>query len=365
MNSKGDVVVVWPEEADENGIPHEKFESKIGQLPQMLVYGHDSLFGDISKCQNCGGEVGFIGQIFAPYREWFFRTIYIFVCKRPECANKKEGIHVYRCQLPKENEFYSIEVIEGVTHVTLKKDYKTPEYFEKMMLVNKEWILYDDIITPKEQKNLEEKIINDPENNPSEMDASFEDYSYMLYSQTLDDIPGQVIRYSFSPTAVPLYYSDYDQFTEKDTTLPCENCGKNRIFEFEMTNSILTYITPLIELDWGMFVVYSCPDSCAAKGPSMYVREAVLLQLSPDEIDKEKLKNKQARIMEEIERDGVGEDADQFDQENAEFEEDITQKNILNSNNIVDIEELKKNKELWGKKEDITEDGHDDEENWN
>ena len=90
------------------------------------------------------------------------------------------------------------------------------------------------------------------------------------------------------------------QFDQK--SIPkCPNCGAKRYFEFQLNNTILNYFNDLLDLDWGVVAVYSCSKSC--KSESAYVEEHIEIQVSPDEIEKEKMKNKAEKMLKEFEND--------------------------------------------------------------
>lgn len=66
------------------------------------------------ECKVCKKPLVFLMQIYAPFEEnpdTFHRTIFIFVCKDPKCCkhNKNNNFTVFRCQLPRDNQYYSSE----------------------------------------------------------------------------------------------------------------------------------------------------------------------------------------------------------------------------------------------------------------
>jgi len=54
----------------------------------------------------------------------------------------------------------------------------------------------------------------------------------------------------------------------------CEKCGKDRKFEFQVMPQLLNYLnvdaTKKNSLDWGVLVVYTCPDSCGDGGKEYF-----------------------------------------------------------------------------------------------
>ncbi|XP_033325956.2 zinc finger protein RP-8 [Megalopta genalis] len=89
------------------------FPSKVGGKPAWLnlrdIPGEKDL-----RCEYCQEPCIFLCQIYAPYEDnetAFHRTIYVFICKKPECCklNENGNLKVFRSQLPRTNEFYSSE----------------------------------------------------------------------------------------------------------------------------------------------------------------------------------------------------------------------------------------------------------------
>lgn len=83
------------------------FPSKVGGLPSFLtlnpILGMDQL-----RCKLCQSPMRFVLQLYAPVDsqpEAFHRTLFLFACgASPRCASE---VAVFRCQLPRHNQFYS------------------------------------------------------------------------------------------------------------------------------------------------------------------------------------------------------------------------------------------------------------------
>lgn len=94
------------------------FPSKIGGKPAWLdLDGVPS--GEDLSCTKCGDPMTFLCQIYAPYEEDdhnFHRTLFIFVCRKPECheRNKSQSFRLIRSNLKRKNKFYSYEAPEEV-----------------------------------------------------------------------------------------------------------------------------------------------------------------------------------------------------------------------------------------------------------
>lgn len=87
------------------------FPSKVGGRPAWLNLKDINV--DVA-CRQCSKPCVFLCQLYAPLTdrdETYHRTIFIFICRDPECCkqNDNRNFRVYRCQLGRENEFYSPE----------------------------------------------------------------------------------------------------------------------------------------------------------------------------------------------------------------------------------------------------------------
>lgn len=84
------------------------FPSKVGGKPAWLNLKDISV--DVS-CEVCLKPCIFLCQVHAPITDnenSYLRTIFVFVCKNPECcgSNCNKNFKVFRCQLPRVNDFY-------------------------------------------------------------------------------------------------------------------------------------------------------------------------------------------------------------------------------------------------------------------
>lgn len=86
------------------------FPSKVGGKPAWLNLEHIPRAEDL-QCESCKDPCIFLCQVYAPYEEdtdAFHRTIFIFVCKNPQCCrpNENGNVKVLRSQLGQHNKFY-------------------------------------------------------------------------------------------------------------------------------------------------------------------------------------------------------------------------------------------------------------------
>ncbi|ODN02177.1 Programmed cell death protein 2 [Orchesella cincta] len=87
------------------------FVSKVGGQPAWLNLKELPSVAEM-KCPSCDFPTQFLMQVYAPLdeNETFHRTIFIFICSRKMCCverNSNKNLLVFRCQLPRDNEFYS------------------------------------------------------------------------------------------------------------------------------------------------------------------------------------------------------------------------------------------------------------------
>lgn len=86
------------------------FPSKVGGKPAWLNLKDLPTPSEI-ECDYCKDPCFFLLQIYAPNDDpnCFHRTIFIFVCKNPDCSrtNERGNFKVFRSQLERKNDFYS------------------------------------------------------------------------------------------------------------------------------------------------------------------------------------------------------------------------------------------------------------------
>lgn len=109
------------------------FPSKVGGWPAWLSLSPLPTPEHLC-CQVCRGPCIFLLQVYAPINHLdrcFHRTIYLFVCRNPECnePNSARNFRVFRSQLPRINRFYSSEppVDESTDSLDLELDLESDE----------------------------------------------------------------------------------------------------------------------------------------------------------------------------------------------------------------------------------------------
>src|SRR5687768_1069009 len=85
------------------------FPSKIGGKPSWLN-PRNLPDPKILECKQCKCTLQFLLQLHAPiekYERSYYRTLYVFMCRKSECCGKEGTLKVLRSQLPQNNQFYN------------------------------------------------------------------------------------------------------------------------------------------------------------------------------------------------------------------------------------------------------------------
>ncbi|XP_053991271.1 programmed cell death protein 2-like [Hylaeus volcanicus] len=111
---------------------------------------------------------------------------------------------------------------------------------------------------------------------------SFHDKTFSAFINYMRQHPSHIIRYA--PKREPLWISSHKKPTcsELKTLIhPCENCGGQREFEFQVQPNLIHYLRT-DRLSFGVLCIFTCKNSCTiSNGSSRYVREVVLVQPEP------------------------------------------------------------------------------------
>jgi len=223
---------------------------------------------------------------------------------QPSC---KKTVRAFRLQLPEKNEFFDVD--ENTTELWnslskenspaqaagLKTGYEILTYaltvseFQEINKFNDDPEELLTQITNQSQKgnsnknSSPEKVDgseNDMEIDDDEDDAEDEqisDHLFLVYKLNILQDYDQVLRYCFSPKSRPLFYSSKGLFDHHKVP-KCERCGAERVFEFQVNNTILNYYEKLKDLDWGVVCTYSCSESCFGKESGEFAEEVILIQ---------------------------------------------------------------------------------------
>ena len=131
MSSKKDLDLGFLEVAPSWCLSSRFFPSKVGGSPAWLC---PEILPDLS-CPVClsRARMTFLCQIYAPLESsssTFHRTVFVFLCRSPECHVQEEGrplpFRVFRSQLPRDNAYYPRE--PPVEQESWRTDLRTEKY---------------------------------------------------------------------------------------------------------------------------------------------------------------------------------------------------------------------------------------------
>jgi pre-rRNA-processing protein TSR4 len=297
---------------------HTSFPSKIGGFPVWL-YPTRPLSVEMATCNQCGDPLLLLLQLYAPEDdppEAFHRMIYVMCCRKGQCNTFK----VWRSQLPKENPYYKLndqrqwELICKPQTTCGLRGTKQCSRCHQAIYCSRPHQIYDwtvgghretctkTDITIKPNKLLfhEYEIVSEPEGEEDkninldnvEIDKTVSteetiedskvgvDKAFLTFQQRILRSPDQILRYARvdeNPTE-PLWVSDLGRPT---TIPPCEHCGSERTFEFQILPQLLYYLkmdpTSKDALDWGTLLIYTCARNCHVTNTN-YIQEVIWKQ---------------------------------------------------------------------------------------
>lgn len=108
--SAAEVVLGFLEDAEPWRLLSPQFPSKVGGKPAWLSQSGLPSVPEL-ECEICRLPMAFLLQVYAPISgedRSFHRTLFLFCCRTQECytPNNSRCMKVFRCQLPRRNEFY-------------------------------------------------------------------------------------------------------------------------------------------------------------------------------------------------------------------------------------------------------------------
>lgn len=328
------------EECEPWQVESRLFPSKVGGKPAWLDLENLPTSEQL-QCKNCQQTMIFLCQIYAPYDENvnvpfinsaqnFHRTLFVFVCKNPECchSNSNENFKVFRNSLQRANKFYPYDPPEDKPDPTFSlnnwtnlcnlcgcksekqcskcksiyycsREHQILDWREghkkeccdsckerKSKLLFLEW----EIITEPEE--IKENIVSEEEElqkfrklqeegktgtmkdvSEAELDehaSTDKDKAFAHFKKRISCHPDQVIRYQRG--GEPLWIA---RKPLPETIPDCNYCGGQRKFEFQIMPQMLTMLKEN-NLDWGVVIVYTCVNSCI--GGDSYKEEFVFKQ---------------------------------------------------------------------------------------
>ena len=285
------------------------FPSKLGGRPAWLDPMMLPLDAEQLKCAATGEPMKFLLQLYAPLDDGppsaFHRMLYLFISPKGSRLAEAGTARAFRCQLPRENDFYPYEppessdrptplsgsaaavpalrcarLADNVDDVDAKKCFKEhelvvepePEEGEEGQASATDKEIVGRLLHEYEEKVKEEKEVLGSEAskdgggvdklNPNEKDMA----AYADFSNRMRRAPSQCIRYTFAKDSKPLWPSKDRQMESKDVPR-CERCGSVRRFEFQVMPPCITYLgvdaADEEEPNFGTIAVYTCAASCS------------------------------------------------------------------------------------------------------
>ncbi|GMF11902.1 unnamed protein product [Phytophthora lilii] len=224
---------------------------RVGGRPSWLGNGVPSA-AQLS-CAECGDPLAFLLQIYCPLddeEDAFHRSLYVFVCRSPGCSRQGDG-KAFRLQLPKDNAFYAAE--GGATQLKAIGGQKPGEGEESDPFT-------DDSDLDVTQRELNEALGHTKDQDPQ----------YVRFLTRVALAKDQVLRYSRWEDEAVLWVHSEGMHT--GAVPPCERCGGERKFEFQVLPQLLNYLgvdqqSSLGDIgsrscEWGTLAVYTCAKSC-------------------------------------------------------------------------------------------------------
>ncbi|KZV32265.1 programmed cell death protein 2-like [Dorcoceras hygrometricum] len=294
--------------------------------------------GKSNLCDFCGDPLQFLLQIYAPLPEelTFHRSLFVFMCPSMACLLLDQheqwkrhpekllrSVKVFRCQLPRENPFYSSEApnedgteqpltagatlcnwcgtwkgdkicsscrrvhycsgkhqvahwrSSGLSHkVSCRQLETSTKSTELVVASNSLWPEYE--ITNEDECELDKEMSTDNDTARSLIPRTCGDddkRSWAFFQERISLAPDQILRYSSDAKAKPLWPVSSGRPLKPDIP-KCDYCGGTRGFEFQVLPQLLYYFhvkESEDSLDWATIVVYTCDASC--RGNEAYKKE--------------------------------------------------------------------------------------------
>ncbi|XP_975337.2 programmed cell death protein 2 [Tribolium castaneum] len=308
----------FSEECEPWQVESYQFPTKIGGKPAWLDFENLPKPENL-QCETCHEPLIFLCQIYAPYEHDernFHRTIFLFICRNPECCvkNSSNNVKAFRSSLPRRNKFYSFEpppdhsldfspskwvslcdlcgcLGEKKCGKCKKATYCSREHqvldwkqghkseCEKGGTPGISSKLFPESIIVTEPEEIDEKSVDESEEvekfNQLERegktgtmsdvsDKELEKYvcdsdkAFIRFKKRIGDNNDQILRYERG--GEPLWIASDPK---PDKVPNCEYCGNPRQYEFQIMPQLF-FVLHENDLDVGIIIVYTCKESCVA-----------------------------------------------------------------------------------------------------
>ncbi|KAK9819849.1 hypothetical protein WJX72_003204 [[Myrmecia] bisecta] len=311
-----------------------RFPSKVGGRPAWLHPTHLPSREQL-LCKVTGRPLSFLLQVYAPIDDnpnAFHRAVFVFVSPQGDQLSKAGAVRVYRCQLPRRNDYYSYKPAQKADVVPHEPQAQgDPPVDDPWGVVEAEAAVgrgelpaevsgravfpeHELVVEPETEEkgtdaagvarllqqyeamrtsegelgdaDLPAEVLSSVEENMTEERKHFAHFAAVVARE-----PEQVLRYCVEEGAQPLWPNPAPIPMPADIPA-CERCGAPRRFEFEVMPQLLNHLGLNHEdpaaLDWGAIAVFTCSSSCnanvdgsseaAASSTSAYLEEFVWVQ---------------------------------------------------------------------------------------
>lgn len=262
-----------------------------------------------------------IMQVYAPIdnlSQAFHRSFFVFVSPEGNRLSEPGAVRALRCQLPRKNPFYNFHpplpseinppplTDEQIEHVRLRDPW-WPEQSNSIgspLLFSEQEVVVEaepddekvhsmvkpplpDLQRVKNAESVDESELPGEVLDVLEAATTPAQRQFAAFSARIARDPAQVLRYCFEEGASPLCPGP-EPVPSASSVPPCQICGAQRRFEFQIMPQLLNHLGIDAEdesgPDFGTIAVYSCPNSCCQSEScpphpgSVYVDEWVWVQ---------------------------------------------------------------------------------------
>jgi pre-rRNA-processing protein TSR4 len=260
-------------------LPTEEGVSKIGGTPHWLCGEPSDL--STSRCHSCGSPLALILSADCPINDDHDRILYLFIC--PRCGKTAKVFRQTRPALSAApaatvGPLFTAESLTAPTAVSaadilsaLKVPPKNAKPQGKPKKQKRERepgrfpAYYIETFEEPEatiDPNLKYEISRGDSDSSEREDEDVPpvklDGFLVNYNERMSRCPEQVLRYSRG--GEPLLQEQI-QFEVP----PCPICGGARVFELELMPTIIYFVEPESDMDFGPILVYTCSEDCGGE----------------------------------------------------------------------------------------------------
>ncbi|CAB3359666.1 Hypothetical predicted protein [Cloeon dipterum] len=251
LDNAGSVDVGFAEKCDPWKLESHFFPSKIGGKPAWLNFSHGT--SHCGKCQSVN-----------------------YCCREHQVADWKAG-HNSECSSGKADPQRKCPLMLPEWEIEIEAEELTDETREGNREKSEEEKMkeYENLIKEGKAGTMHGDSSADPDFDA--MNEDKEDVVFKKFKKRIAATPDQVLRYE--KDGEPLWVSQEHQ---PNAIPPCEYCGGERTFEFQILPQMLNHLS-LDQIgksiDWGTIAIFTCKESCdngdAYKSEFVYKQDIV------------------------------------------------------------------------------------------